>query len=143
MYKNFINKYKFKSNLFLCLFLGAVLSGYYIYVQSRSGPAAPGDFFVFMEPPGALSPGTLSRPMTAKSRRKSAAPTPRSRGYPTHVARSPGAHGSRQLLRCPRKATKPCGSVHSFHLGETIEDVDHLIWLLYCSLYSRLTGHTE
>ena len=52
--------------------------------------------------PGAPSPATLSRPMPAKSQRKSAAPTPRNRGDPAPVARSPGAHGSTQLSRCPR-----------------------------------------
>ena len=96
-----------------------------------------------MEAPGAPSTATLSRPMPAKSRRKQAAPTPRSRGDPAPVPRSPGAHGSRQLLRCPRKPTKRCGSVRSFFLGENIRDVDHWIRLLYCSLYSRPTWHTK
>ena len=68
-------------------------------------PSGPIEFFfVFMEAPGATSPATLSRPMAAKSRRKSASPTPRCRGDPAPVARSPGAHGSRQLSRCPRNS---------------------------------------
>ena len=81
-------------------------------------------FFVFMEALGAPSPATLSRPTPAKPRRKSAAPTHRSRGDLAPVARSPGAHGSWQLLRCPRKSTKRCGCVHSFLLGINIKDVD-------------------
>ena len=97
-----------------------LLRGYYIYVQLRSLPAAPRDFFVSMKVLGAPSLVTLSWPMPAKSRRKSASPTPRSRGGSVPVVRSPGAHGFRQLLRCPRKPTKRCGSVHSFFLGENI-----------------------
>ena len=86
-------------------------------------------FFVFMDAPGAPSPATLSRPMPDKSRRKSAAPTPRSRGDPAPVVRSPGAHGSRQLLRCPRWPTKRCGCVHSFFLGQNAGYVYH--WICY------------
>ena len=80
--------------------------------------------------------------MPAKLRRKSAAPTRRGRGGPARVARSPGAHGSRQLLRCPRKPTKHCGSVHSFLLVENLVYVDHWIRSLYFPLNSRPTPHT-
>ena len=58
-------------------------------------------FLVLMQAPRAPSPATLSRPMPAKSRRKSAAPIPRSRGDPVLVGRSqahtvPGScHGAR------------------------------------------------
>ena len=52
--------------------------------------------------------------MPAKSRRKSAASTPRNRGDPALVACWPGAHGFRQLSRYPKKRTKRCGCVHSF-----------------------------
>ena len=96
-----------------------------------------------MEAPGAPSPATLSRPMPAKSRWKSAALTPRRRGDPAPVACSPGAHSSRQLSRCPRKPTKRCRCVHSSLLSGNIGDVDQWIRLLYCSLYSRPTRHTK
>ena len=121
----------------------ALIRGCYIYVQSRYLAAAPQDFFVFMEEPGAPSPATLSRPMPAKLRPESAAPTPRSRGGPAPVACSPGAYGPRQLSRYPKKPTKRCVSVHMFFLAENIEGVYHLIRLLYCSLYYRPTRHTK
>ena len=77
-------------------------------------------FSSHVQPPGASFPETLSRPMTAKSRQNSAAPTPRSRGDLTHVARSSGATGSGQRLLCPRKASQYSVPVRIFILAKIL-----------------------
>ena len=72
-------------------------------------------------------PGVPPQPPSLARCRPSRDRTPRRRGDPAPVARSPVAHGSRQLSRCPRKPAKRCGCIHSFFLGENIGYVDHWI----------------